>query len=71
MRRKNRRILLLVLVAITTALSFYFVEYSYKKEIQKLNELSKSQTNELLSNKSPEEVIYELEQKVDTISFIY
>lgn len=68
MRRKNRRTLLLILIIVTLAVSYYFIEFSYKKEIQKLNEQSKSQTNELLSNKSPEEVIYELEQKVDTIS---
>lgn len=68
MKRKRKRILLLVLIIITAALSYYLVEYSYKKEVQKLNEQSKSQTNELLSNKSPEEIIYELEQKIDSIS---
>ncbi len=58
----------MVLIIITAAVSYYFVEHSYKKEVQKLNEKSKSQTNELLSNKSPEEIIYELEHKVDSIS---
>lgn len=68
MKRKSRRIILVVLLLITAAASYYFVEYSYTKELKKLNEQNKSQTNELLSNKSPDEVIYELEQKIDSLS---
>jgi hypothetical protein len=68
MKRKQRRIFLVVLIFIVLAVSYYLVEYSYKKELKKINEVSKSQTNELLSNKSPDEVIYELNQKIDSIS---
>ena len=68
MRKSSRRIILLVLILIVSAVSYYLVEYSYKKEIKKLNEKIKTQSNELLSNKSPDEIIYELEHKIDSIS---
>lgn len=68
MKRKQRRVTLIVLILVVLAVSYYFIEYSYRKELKKLNELSKSQTNEILSNRSPHEVIYELEQKIDSVS---
>jgi len=68
MNRRLRRTTLIFLTLVTLIVSYYFLEYSYRQEIQRLSEKSKSHANELLTNKSPDEVIYELEQKIDSIS---
>lgn len=67
MTKRNRRLTLIMLIIISLGLSYYFLEYSYRKEIQKLSEFRLNESQKLFENKAPEEVIKLIEEKIDTV----
>lgn len=67
MKRRKRRLVLLGLIFITAILSYYFVEYSYKKEIEKLNRQQQSESDKLFENKTPAEVISLIQERIDSL----
>lgn len=67
MRRRRRRFVLFVLIFITAALSYYFVEYSYQKELIELSKKSENENEKLFDDKSPAELISILQEKIDSL----
>lgn len=67
MRRRKRRLTLIVLILIAAGMSYYFVEYSYIKEIKKLANKRTNQDKYLYENKTPNEVISFIQLKIDSI----
>jgi len=67
MKRRNRRFVLIILIIITAITSYYFVEYSYKKEVESLTIKQASETEHLFENKTPSEVISLIQMKIDTL----
>lgn len=67
MKRKKRRLILVVLILITAGLSYYFVEYSYKKELEKLQREQIDDKEKLFEDKTPAEVISLIQTKIDSL----
>ncbi len=67
MRRRRRRFVLFVLIFITAASSYYFVEYSYQKELIELSKKSENENEKLFDDKSPAELISILQEKIDSL----
>lgn len=67
MRRRKRRLFLIVLLLITSAISYYFVEYSYTKEIERQLKKHSSEDEYLFENKTPSEVTSLIQLKIDSI----
>lgn len=69
MRRKKRRLILFISILIISGLSYYFVEYSYKKELEKITKSNEKQVNQFFENLTPSETISILQEKIDSLEF--
>lgn len=67
MKRRKRRLILFILILIVLGLSYYFVEYSYKKELEQITKSTDKQENQLFENLTPSETISLLQEKIDSL----
>lgn len=66
MKKRKRRIILSLLILLTAGTSYYFVEYSYKKEFEKLIQKPPDENVKIFENKTPSEVIQLIQEKIDS-----
>lgn len=66
-RRKKRRIMLLILIALVSLTSLYFNKIKFDSEVKKLSQFKEDYKLYQLSINSPDEMIVAIHQKIDSL----